>query len=165
MPIASFSMIHPQAYLLLRSTQKYMADLQAELEKLLTSYEEKHKLYSSYLDTSKEHNATIIKLAETQPIDIKDFEDAEALYDNMVLREKTYRISKEVFDRNRQDVIAKLAPVQNIKIRFKFSYAAERGSKETNEYYIWLKYNPDNPDESQLVLQKLSDSDNELKLL
>ncbi len=140
-----------------------MADLQSELEKLMSSHEEKHKLYNAFLETSKEHNDKIIKLAETQPIDIKDFEEAEALYDNMVLSEKTYRISKEVFDRYRQDVITKLAPVQNIKI--KFSYPVERGSKETHEYYVWLKYNPESPDESQLVLQKISHNDNDPKLL
>ena len=140
-----------------------MADLQTELEKLLTSHEEKHKLYNTYLETSKEHNDKIIQFAETQPIDIKDFEDAEAIYDSMVMSEKTYRISKEVFDRYRQDVIAKLAPVQNIKIRF--TYPVERGSKEMHEYYVWLKYNPESPDESQLVLQKISDTDKEPKLL
>ncbi len=140
-----------------------MAELQAEMEKLLTSFEEKHKLYTAYLDTAKEHNDKILKLTETQPIDIKDFEEAESLYDAMVLSEKTYRISKEVFDRHRQDVIAKLAPVQNIKIRF--TQPAERNSKPAQEYYVWLKYNPETPDESQLVLQKISDSDNEPKLL
>lgn len=140
-----------------------MADLQAELEKLLTAHEEKFKLYNSYLVTSKEHNDKIIKLAETQPIDIKDFEEAEILYDDMVLSEKTYNTSKEVFDRYRKDVIARLAPVQNIKIKFK--HEVERGKKEVHEYNIWMKYNPENPDESQLVLQKLSDSDNEPKLL
>lgn len=140
-----------------------MADLQAELEKLLTSYDEKSKSYNDYLEASKQHNDRILKLAEAQPIDIKDFEDAENLYDEMVLSEKTYRISKEVFDRYRQDVINKLAPVQNIKI--KFDHPTEKGSKQMDDYYIWLKYNPENPDESQLVLQKISDDDNEPKLL
>ena len=105
-----------------------MADLRAELEKLLTSYDEKLKSYSDYLDASK-----------------------------------AYRISKEVFDRYRQDVIEKLAPVQNIKI--KFDHTAEKGNKTATDYYVWLKYNPENPDESQLVLQKISDTDNEPKLL
>ncbi len=140
-----------------------MAELQAELEKLLTSYDEKLKSYDEYLGASKEHNDKILKLAEAQPIDIKDFEEAENLYDDMVLSEKTYRISKEVFDRYRQDVIEKLAPVQNIKIRF--DYPLEKGNKTQTSYFIWLKYNPENPDESQLVLQKNSDTDNELKLL
>ena len=140
-----------------------MADLQAELEKLLTSYDEKIKSYDEYLAASKEHNDMILKLAESQPIDIKDFEEAESMYDNMVLNEKTYRISKEVFDRYRQDVIDKLAPVQNIKIRF--NQPSERGSKTVTDYYVWLKYNAENPEESQLVLQKISDTDNEPKLL
>lgn len=140
-----------------------MADLQTELEKLLTAHEEKFKAYNDYLDTSKEHNDKILKLAESQPIDITDFESAEALYDSMILSEKTYRISKEVFDRFRQDVINKLAPVQNIKI--KFNHPASKGSKELLDYYVWLKYNPENPDESQLVLQKLSGEDNEPKLM
>ena len=81
----------------------------------------------------------------------------------MVLSEKTYRIHKEVFDRNRQDIISMLAPVQNIKI--KFSYAGERTGKGTDDYHVWLKYNPENPDDSQLVLQKISGTDNEPKLL
>ncbi len=140
-----------------------MADLQAELEKLLTSYEEKHKFYNTYLNTAKEHNEMILKLAEAQPIHISEFEQAETLYDSMTLSEKTYRIHKEVFERNRQDVISKLAPVQNIKI--KFTYPNVKGSKDAGEFYIWLKYNPENTDESQLVLQKLSDTDNEPKLL
>ena len=140
-----------------------MADLQAELEKLLTAYEERHKSYAAYLDTAKEHKDKILKLAETQPIDIKDFDEAEALYDNMVLSEKTYRIGKDVFDRHRQDIIAKLMPVQNIKIRF--NHPAEKGSREAVDYYVWLKYNSESPDESQLVLQKISDADNEPKLL
>lgn len=140
-----------------------MADLQVELEKLLTSFDEKKKAYDDYLQASKEHNDEIIKLAESQPIEIKDFEEAESLYDTMNLSEKTYRISKEVFDRYRQEVIGKLAPVQNIKI--KFNHPVERGSKTMTDYYIWLKYNPENPDESQLVLQKISDTDNEPKLL
>ena len=140
-----------------------MADLQVELEKLLTSYDEKLKSYSDYLDASKEHNDKILKLAESQPIDISDFEEAESLYDSMVLSEKTYRISKEVYDRYRQDVIDKLAPVQNIKIRF--SNSPEKGSKTVTSYYIWLKYNAENAEESQLVLQKISDADNEPKLL
>ncbi len=139
-----------------------MADLQNELDRLLMSYEDKSKLYNAYLETSKQHNEKIIKLAETQPIEITEFEEAETLYDSMVLSEKTYRIQKEVFDRNREDVITKLTPVQNIKI--KFSHANEK-SKENIDYYVWLKYNPENPDESQLVLQKISDKDNELKLL
>ena len=139
-----------------------MADLQAELEKLLSAYEEKFKYYDTYLDTSKKHNELILKLAEMQPIDIKDFEKAEAMYDDMLLGEKTYRIHKEVFDRYREEVIAKLAPVQNIKI--KFTYGADK-NKDGIEYYIWLKYNPEAPDESQLVLQKISDMDNEPKLL
>ena len=99
-----------------------MANLQAELEKLLTSYDEKQKSYAEFLEASKEHNEMILKLAESQPITITDFEEAESLYDNMVLSEKTYRIGKEVFDRYRQDVIDKLAPVQNIKISAKFIF-------------------------------------------
>ncbi len=140
-----------------------MADLQSELEKLLTAYDEKFRFYNAYLDTSKEHNEKILKLAETQPISTKNFEEAEALYDNMQLSEKTYRIHKEVFDRYREDVIAKLASVQNIKI--KFSYAGDKSSKGTTDYHVWLKYNAETPDESQLVLQKISDTDNEPKLL
>lgn len=138
-----------------------MADLQQELDKLLTANEEKHRLYEAYQETSKDHNDKILKLAESQPIDIKDFEEAEELYDNMILSEKTYRIQRDVFNRSRQDVIQKLTPVQNIKIRF--SYANEK-SKEKTEYYVWLKYNVESPDESQLVIQKISDSDNEPKL-
>lgn len=139
-----------------------MADLQQELEKLLVSHEEKRKLYNSYLETSKQHNELILKLAETQPIDITDFEKAEDIYDNMILSEKTYRIQKEVYDRYRDDVITKLTPVQNIKI--KFSYTNEKANKEVTEYYVWLKYNPENPDESQLVMQKISEQDNEPQL-
>ncbi len=139
-----------------------MADLQAELEKLLTAYDEKFRYYDAYLDTSKKHNELILGLAETQPINIRDFEKAEAMYDDMLLSEKTYRIHKEVFDRYREEVIAKLAPVQNIKI--KFSYTADR-SKGNTDYYVWLKYNAEAPDESQLVLQKISDTDNEPLLI
>lgn len=139
-----------------------MADLQAELEKLLTAYNEKFRYYDAYLDTSKKHNELILELAETQPIDIKDFEKAEAMYDDMLLSEKTYRIHKEVFDRYREEVIAKLAPVQNIKIKFTHTTDKNKGS---TDYYVWLKYNPEAPDESQLVLQKISDTDNEPKLL
>ncbi len=50
-----------------------MADLGAKLEKLLTTYEEKFRYYNAYPDTSKQHNELIFELAETQPIDIKDF--------------------------------------------------------------------------------------------
>lgn len=139
-----------------------MADLQTELEKFLNAYHDKFTYYNTYLDTSKKHNELILQLAETQPIDIKDFEAAEALYDDMLLSEKTYRIHKEVFDRYREEVITKLAPVQNIKI--KFTYGAEK-NKPGTEYYVWLKYNPEAPDDSQLVLQKISDTDNEPKLM
>jgi len=140
-----------------------MADLNQELQKLLLSYEEREKVYSSYLETSKHHNETILKLAEKQPINIKDFEQAEEMYNDMILSEKTYRIHKEVFDRYRQEVIAKLAPVQNIKI--KFSYTNEKVNKESTDYYIWLKYNAEAPAESQLVLQKISGENNEPHLL
>ena len=139
-----------------------MADLQQQLETLITSYEEKSKSYDSYLDTSKQHNDIILKLAESQPIDIKNFEEAEELYDNMVLSEKSYRIQREVYDSNRHEVINKLTPVQNIKIRF--SYTNQK-TKQTAEYYVWLKYSSENPDESQLVLQKISDGGNEPMLL
>ncbi len=140
-----------------------MSDLRQELQKLLTSFEEKHRLYDEYLETSKQHNEKILKLAEMQPIDIENFEEAEELYNNMILSEKTYRVQKEVFDLNRQDVISKLQPVQNIKIRF--TYVNEKQKKETTDYYVWLKYNPENPDESQLVVQKISDADNEPRLM
>lgn len=140
-----------------------MADLNQELQKLLSSYEEKDKVYNNYLETSRHHNETILKLAEKQPINITDFEQAEEMYNEMILSEKTYRIHKDVFDRNRQEVIAKLAPVQNIKIKFK--YTNEKASKESTDYYIWLKYNAESPDESQLVLQKISGENNEPHLL
>ena len=94
-----------------------MADLQVELEKLLTAYDERFKYYNAYPDTSKKHNELILGLTQMQPIDIKDFEKAEAMYDDMLLSEKTYRIHKEVFERYREEVITKLAPVQNIKIK------------------------------------------------
>lgn len=139
-----------------------MADLGTELDKLLTAYDEKFKYYNAFLDTSKKHNELILQLAEVQPIDITNFEKAEALYDDMLLSEKTYRIHKEVFDRYRQEVIAKLAPVQNIKIRFTYNGDKSKGSID---YYVWLKYNAEAPDESQLVLQKIGDTDNEPKLL
>lgn len=153
-----------EAYLLhLIHKKPNMADLQQELQKLFTSHEEKHRLYNDYLETSKHHNEKILKLAEMQPIEITDFEEAEEMYNNMILSEKTYRVQKEVFDVNRQDVINKLQPVQNIKIRF--TYVNEKQKKDTTDYYVWLKYNPENPDESQLVVQKISDTDNEPRLL
>lgn len=139
-----------------------MADLQQELDRLLTAYDEKFRLYEAYQETAKEHNDKILKLAESQPINIIDFEEAEELYDNMILSEKTYRIQKDVFKRTRQEVIQKLTPVQNIKIRF--SYTNDK-LKEKSEYYVWLKYNVESPDESQLVLQKISDTNQEPKLL
>ena len=151
-----------QAYLLHFQTQNIMADLQAELEKLLTAYDERSKYYDTYLDTSKKHNELILGLAEMQPIGIKDFEKAEAMYDDMLLSEKTYRIHKEVFERYREEVITKLTPVQNIKIKFTCNGDKNKGG---TEYYVWLEYNRESPDESQLVLQKISDMDNEPKLM
>ena len=140
-----------------------MADLQQKLEKLLESYEDKDKLYNEYLVISKQHNEHILKLAESQPIAIKDFETAEELYDNMILSEKTYHIQKEVFYRNREDVVNKLTPVQNIKI--KFTYTSSKTGKDAVQYYVWLKYSTENPDDSQLVLQKLGAEDNDPKLM
>ncbi len=136
-----------------------MADLHAELQKLVDSLEDKQKAYDAFLETSKKHNEKIIALAEMQPIDIADFEEAEEMYNEMVLSEKSYRIQKEVFSLSRQDVIAKLAPVQNIKI--KFTHINQRDNKDKTDFYVWLKYNPENPDESQLVLQKLNDESRE----
>ena len=136
-----------------------MADLQAELQKLVDALEDKQKAYDAYLEASKKHNEIILTLAEKQPIDIADFEEAEDLYNEMTLSEKTYRIQNEVFKLSRQDVIAKLAPVQNIKI--KFSHINEKNNKETTNYYVWLKYNAENPNESQLVLQRLNDETHE----
>jgi hypothetical protein len=136
-----------------------MADLQTELQKLVDAVEEKQKAYDSFLEASKKHNDIILSLAEKQPIDIADFEEAEDLYNEMILSEKNYRIQNEVFKLSRQDVIVKLAPVQNIKI--KFTHTKERNSKEKTDYYVWLKYNAENPNESQLVLQKLNDNTHE----
>ncbi|TKK66178.1 hypothetical protein FC093_18175 [Ilyomonas limi] len=136
-----------------------MADLQAELQKLVDTLQEKQKAYDTYLDASKKHNDIILALAERQPIDITDFEEAEDLYNEMTLSEKTYRIQNEVFKLSRQDVIAKLAPVQNIKI--KFTHVNEKNDKETTDYYVWLKFNAENPNESQLVLQRLDDETHE----
>ena len=136
-----------------------MADLQAELQKLVNAVEDKQKAYNAYLEASKKHNDIILALAEKQPIDISDFEDAEDLYNEMILTEKNYRIQNEVFKLSRQDVIAKLAPVQNIKI--KFTHIKEKNGKQATDYYVWLKYNAENPNESQLVLQKLNDETHE----
>jgi hypothetical protein len=136
-----------------------MADLQTELQKLVDAVEAKQKAYDAYLEASKKHNDIILKLAEKQPINIADFEEAEDLYNEMILSEKNYRIQNEVFKLSRQDVIAKLAPVQNIKI--KFTHTNEKNCKETTDYYVWLKYNAENPNESQLVLQKLNDNTHE----
>lgn len=136
-----------------------MADLQAELQKLVDALQEKQKVYDTYLDASKKHNDIILALAERQPIDITDFEEAEDLYNEMTLSEKTYRIQNEVFKLSRQDVIAKLAPVQNIKI--KFTHVNQNNTKETTDYYVWLKFNAENPNESQLVLQRLDDETHE----
>jgi len=136
-----------------------MADLQAELQKLVDALQEKQKVYDTYLDASKKHNDIILALAERQPIDIADFEEAEDLYNEMTLSEKTYRIQNEVFKLSRQDVIAKLAPVQNIKI--KFTHVNQNNTKETTDYYVWLKFNAENPNESQLVLQRLDDETHE----
>jgi len=136
-----------------------MADLQAELQKLVDALQEKQKVYDTYLDASKKHNDIILTLAERQPIDIADFEEAEDLYNEMTLSEKTYRIQNEVFKLSRQDVIAKLAPVQNIKI--KFTHVNQNNTKETTDYYVWLKFNAENPNESQLVLQRLDDETHE----
>ncbi|MDQ2752174.1 MAG: hypothetical protein M3R72_04035 [Bacteroidota bacterium] len=139
-----------------------MADLQVELEKLLTAYDKKCKHYNAYLAAAKEHSHKMVQLAETQPINITDFDEAEVLYDNMLLSEKTYRIHKEAFDRYREEVITKLAPVPNIKI--KFSCGGDK-SKTATHYFVWLKYNGEAPDEAQLVLQKISDTDNDPKIL
>lgn len=139
-----------------------MADIQQDLDKLLTSHEEKLRLYNVYQQTATEHNEKMEMLAELQPITIKEFEEAEALYDSMILNEKTYHIQRDFFNRNRLELIQKLKPVKNIKIRF--SYANEK-LKKKEEYYVWLKYNAENPDESQLALQKISDTNNEPKLL
>lgn len=136
-----------------------MADLQVELQKLVDAVEEKQKAYDTYLEASKKHNDIILTLAEKQPIDIEDFEEAENLYNEMILSEKNYRIQNEVFKLSRQDVIAKLAPVQNIKI--KFTHTNDRLNKDSTDYYVWLKYNAENPNESQLVLQKLNDDTHE----
>jgi len=136
-----------------------MADLQVELQKLVDAVEEKQKAYDTYLEASKKHNDIILTLAERQPIDIADFEEAEDLYNEMILSEKNYRIQNEVFKLSRQDVIAKLAPVQNIKI--KFTHTNDRNDKDSTDYYVWLKYNAENPNESQLVLQKLNDDTHE----
>jgi len=136
-----------------------MADLQAELQKLVDAVEEKQKAYDAYLEASKKHNDIILALAERQPIDIADFEEAEDFYNEMILSEKNYRIQNEVFKLSRQDVIAKLAPVQNIKI--KFTHTSEKNGKKVTDYYVWLKYNVENPNESQLVLQKLNDNNHE----
>jgi len=136
-----------------------MADLQLELQKLVNAVEDKQKAYDTYLDASKKHNDIILNLAEKQPINISDFEEAEDLYNEMILSEKNYRIQSEVFKLSRQDVIAKLAPVQNIKI--KFTHINEKNGKEATDYYVWLKYNAENPNESQLVLQKLNDETHE----
>jgi hypothetical protein len=136
-----------------------MADLQAELQKLVNAVEDKQKAYDAYLEASKKHNDIILTLAEKQPIEIDDFEEAEDLYNEMILSEKNYRIQNEVFKLSRQDVIAKLAPVQNIKI--KFTYIKEKNGKEATDYFVWLKYNAENPNESQLVLQKLNDETHE----
>lgn len=140
-----------------------MADLQAELQKFVATIDDKQNAYDDFLEASKKHNEIILALAEKQPIDISEFEEAEDLYHQMVLSEKNYRIQKEVFNLSRQNVISKLAPVQNIKI--KFTYVKQNGNNnknaETTDYYVWLKYNPENPDESQLVLQKLDDETHE----
>lgn len=136
-----------------------MADLQAELQKLVDAVEDKQKAYDTYLEASKKHNDIILALAERQPIDIADFEEAEDLYNEMTLSEKSYRIQNEVFNLSRQDVIAKLAPVQNIKI--KFTHIREKNGKEETDYYVWMKYNAESPNESQLVLQKLNDDTHE----
>lgn len=132
-----------------------MADLQLELQKLVDAIEDKQKAYDAYLEASKKHNDLILTLAEKQPIDIVEFEEAEDLYNEMTLSEKNYRIQNEVFKLSRQDVIAKLAPVQNIKI--KFTHIREKSDKEETNYYVWLKFNAENPNESQLVLQPLDD--------
>ncbi len=136
-----------------------MADLQTELQKLVDSVSAKQKAYNDFLEASKTHNDIILSLAEKQPIDIAEFEEAEDLYNEMILSERNYRIQNEVFKMSRQDVIAKLAPVQNIKI--KFTHTNERNGKEKTDYYVWLKYNAENPNESQLVLQKLNDNTHE----
>src|SRR4051794_898254 len=136
-----------------------MADLQLELQKLVNTVEDKQKAYDTYLEASKKHNEIILTLAEKQPINITDFEEAEDLYNEMILSEKNYRIQNEVFKLSRQDVIAKLVPVQNIKI--KFTHVSEKNGKQTTDFYVWLKYNAENPNESQLVLQKLNDETHE----
>lgn len=136
-----------------------MADLQGELQKLVNTVADKQKAYDAYMEASKKHNEIILALAEKQPIDIIEFEAAEDLYNEMTLSEKNYRIQKEVFNMSRQNVIAKLAPVQNIKI--KFAHVNQNNSKNVTEFYVWLKYNAENPDESQLVLQKLNDESRE----
>lgn len=140
-----------------------MADLNSELQKLIDSMETKQKAYDGFLEMSKNHNDKIISLAEAQPIDILEFEAAEELYNEMTLSEKTYRVEKEVYNMSRRDVISKLTPVQNIKI--KFTHTNKNDNKEKTEYYVWLKYNPENPDESQLVLQKVDDEHREPQLL
>src|SRR5690349_1236029 len=112
-----------------------MADLQAELQKLVDAVDAKQRAYDDYLEASKKHNDIILSLAEKQPIDIADFEEAEDLYNEMILSEKHYRVQNEVFKLSRQDVIAKLAPVQNIKI--KFTHINEKDSKEKTDYYVW----------------------------
>jgi len=136
-----------------------MADLQAELQKLVDALADKQKAYDVYLEASKKHNDIILTLAERQPIDIADFEEAEDLYNEMTLSEKNYRIQNEVFKLSRQDVIAKLAPVQNIKI--KFTHSSQNNNKQTTDYFVWLKFNAENPNESQLVLQRLDDDTRE----
>lgn len=136
-----------------------MASLNEELQRMIDSLEEKQKAYDVFLEASKKHNDKILALAEMQPIDIADFEEAEDLYNEMILSEKTFRIQKEVFSLSRKDVIHKLAPVQNIKI--KFTHTHPKNNRETTDYYVWMKYNAENPDESQLVLQKLNDESHE----
>ncbi len=136
-----------------------MADLQIELQRLVDALQDKQKAYDTYLEASKKHNEIILNLAERQPIEITDYEEAENLYNEMTLSEKNYRIQNEVFKLSRQDVIAKLAPVQNIKI--KFTHTNQNNSKETTDYYVWLKFNAENPNESQLVLQRLDDDTRE----
>lgn len=136
-----------------------MADLQTELQKLVDALHEKQKAYDAFLNASKKHNEIILALAERQPINITDFEEAEDLYNEMTLSEKNYRIQNEVFKLSRQDVIAKLTPVQNIKIRF--THVNEKNGKEATDYYVWLKFNAENPNESQLVLQRLNDETHE----
>lgn len=128
-----------------------MAELHLSLKQLLDSFSEKSNAYKESLGAKKEYEEKMRELSAKDCIELEEYQEVADLYNSKELSEKTFNIQQELFSSTRQDIVNMLIPLQNTKLRFEYK---SKDNKHVT-YYVWLNYNREEPEASELLLQNL----------